>query len=198
MKPVFHAFSTLVLGAAASVGAQGLDVSLDGDTGRLLSVAVNGEIVLAADPNVAEAVKFDCDGNAGSWRYGFDWRVHEEERMLHGTLSFEWLGDEPVRLKGLTVFEGKVPFGAAAASSPSRGAFLLPGVWPPIRRAASGARSGRVNEGSAYTPMGIADNGRHSVMSCVDELSPCADYSTPSVTECIDGFLLSRSFETAG
>lgn len=101
MKPVFHAFSTLVLGAAASVGAQGLDVSLDGDTGRLLSVAVDGEIVLAADPNVAEAVKFDCDGNAGSWRYGFDWRVHEEERMLQGTLSFEWLGDEPVRLKGL-------------------------------------------------------------------------------------------------
>lgn len=198
MKPVFHAFSTLVLGAAASVGAQGLDVSLDGDTGRLLSVAVDGEIVLAADPNVAEAVKFDCDGNAGSWRYGFDWRVHEEERMLQGTLSFEWLGDEPVRLKGLTVFEGKVPFGAAAASSPSRGAFLLPGVWPPIRRAASGARSGRVNEGSAYTPMAIADNGRHSVMSCVDELSPCADYSTPSITECIDGFLLSRSFETAG
>lgn len=46
--------------------------------------------------------------------------------------------------------------------------------------------------------MSLADDGAHSVMSCVNELSPFADYSRPIAYVGLDGFTLARRFETAG
>ncbi|MBQ7666559.1 MAG: hypothetical protein IJS46_01010 [Kiritimatiellae bacterium] len=215
----------------AAIGSTSFSLSLDPLTGRLSAVTMDGRAILVDDPDAAEAVAFETangeqtdlrfvdnggqlefvdnpsnvlvvSATQGLWRVETEWQTFPEDRMVRRRLVFEWRGDEPVRLKSVSVLDGKVPFGEAGSEDSGcarpAGAFILAGAWPPLSRAAAEASPGRVTEGSTYTPMAIADDGARSVMSCVDELRPFADYSVPVVTERADGFALSRRFETAG
>ncbi|MBR4612686.1 MAG: SUMF1/EgtB/PvdO family nonheme iron enzyme, partial [Kiritimatiellae bacterium] len=173
-----------------AIGDNGFRISRATGSGKLLSVVMDGEQVLATDPAIETPVEFDADGAEGTWRSHLDWNVHPSESMVQGSLSFEWCGTEPVRLHSITIHHGKMPGGA--------GGYLLPGMFPPVARQFADFRTDRVEEGSKYTPTAIGEAGGRSVMLAHDELRPYSDYSTPLVTERADGFTLSTRYDSAG
>ena len=128
----------------------------------------------------------------GEWRGEMTWRIFPAERMIRRSLSFEWTGESPAKLHGIELFNGKMPCRSDA------GRYLFPGRFPPFSRAIPGFSDGRVEEGSAYTPMVVGDNGRNSVMMGVNELVPYSDFSRQRVIERPDGFSLTTCFESAG
>lgn len=203
-----------------SAGDDSFRLSFDARTGRLAAVECGGEIALVDDPDVSSPLAFDaeaasvpsasapwrCEGvgpgaepdsvaisySLGEWRGVMLWRVHPADRMLQGTLSFEWSGDAPARLHSITIHHGKVRCGGGA------GRYVLAGMFPPVARDFAHFRPGRVEEGSDRTPMAVGDDGAHSVLLAHDELRPYSDYATPLVTERADGFSLSTRYESAG
>lgn len=205
-------------------GPAAFRATFDTDSGRIASVSDGGCVVFAADPEEAKAVEFAFEGGPGSgsgrqdvesfWRWRLDWRTHPLDRMLQGTLSFEWRGEAPVRLKSITIHHGKLAGGACGAArreslsdlgrnvgantlcDPS---YILSGLFPPLSRTFADFRPGRVEEGSEYTPFAFGANGAgSSVMLAHDELRPYSDYAKPLVTERADGICLSTRYESAG
>ena len=205
-------------GPPISIGTDDLRVRLNPASGRLVDISSHGHALLSDDSRLPVPIAFDgadirtqgdavwsCAGvrtidestaivewTLGSWRGAMEWQVHPADRMVRRSFTFEWTGDEPVRLHCFEVFNGRM------ACSGGRGGYLLPGRFPPLRRTAAGFTEGCVEDGAICTPMAIGDNGETSVMAAVDELVPYADYSTPRVIERADGFSLTTRFETAG
>ena len=204
--------------AFVTIGTDAFRVRINAATGRLADIASNGKTLLADDPDLPAPLAFDgadigAQGDApwscggvrktddlaaivewalGPWRGTMEWQVHPGDRMVQRIFSFEWTGDEPVRLHRFEVFNGKL------GCPGGRGRYLLPGKFPPLRRDAPDFRPGHVEEGAIHTPVAVGDNGDTSVLTAVDELVPYADFSVPRVIERRDGFSLTTRFETSG
>lgn len=215
-----------VAGARLSVGDARLSVSFDAASGWPTTWTVDGETVLLADPKTRAPVRVNdfapwknlereappavagrferVDGTtatswlrAGDWRFAVTVQLYPNERMARRRFAFCWDGAAPTQKLERLWFEGaKLRTGAAS------GAFMLPGLWPPRSGKAPfhDGWSQRTGGGRAGGPAPIiCESGSGwSVLSCLDETTPCADRGHSHLMERADGLALSTFYETCG
>ena len=202
-------------------GTGELRVTIDAGTGFPSAYHVDGRCAMRSDPSLPSPVGFDreepwrpqgdpmrpvgkgvraIDGSTvrsdyqfGQWRGSNYLQLFPKERMVRRWFSWEWTGAAPTKLHRFWVESGRL---AARGES---AAYVLPAVFPPLKRAARRFSPGHVELGSVYFPMAVADDGAgHSVMAAVNELAPCADFSRAVAIERPGGVTLSTRFETYG
>lgn len=202
-------------------GPDGLQVSIDRNTGFPSAYRVGGRIVLIADADLPSPVGFDreepwrpqtesvrpvgegvravddstvrADYRFGRWKGSNFIRLFPKERMVCRWFSFEWTGGKAVKLHRFWVENGRLAVRSGNA------AYVLPASFPPIKRFARQFVAGHAELGNMYFPMAVADDGAgRSVMAAVNELAPYADFSRAVAIERPGGLSLSTRFETYG
>lgn len=221
---VFVAFPLLLAGIGFHVGDARLSVGFDETSGWPTTWTVDGTSLLVKDSKTKTPVrvndekpwqnlekdapaavveKFECldDATAKSWLRVGDWRfavtvwLYPERRMARRRFSFCWDGTMPTQKLDRLWFEG-------GKFLTQNGSILLPGSWP-LRESTAPFHDGlsrRTGGGRSGGPAPIiCDNGADwSVLSCLDETTPCADRGQSHLMERADGLTFSTFYETCG
>lgn len=173
------------------------------DDGRMREIRAGGTpLVVAWDGEFsfkAEGCGIEPCGErmVRTWARGRDWLVETtyeifpDARAVRKSYRFEWLGEEPGKLKGMNVHHGLLK------GTGSDDVFFVPGVFPP-KRLVREKSIGVAMTATAGPNVAISKSGEWTLTQLLDESRPYSDRGNSKSEPRNEGFALSTYFESAG
>lgn len=165
--------------------------------GRVPGSEMPVAVACAEAPVRVAADEVRSSTRVGDWRIDTFVRLLPDTRMVRRRFDVTWLGAAATgKLERVWILAGQMP------CQDGKGAYLLPGRFPPTSRAAKDFRPGRAAwtglKFASHTPVIASGSDGRSVLSANDETVPFGERTQSCAVERRDGVSLATIFECYG